>query len=94
MRPGGGKALTIYIRSKNAAGDACLQQGCHVDSGLVKLRFDSGVPDIYIYIYLRAAAPAADPGNKYGGLATFGYLLKQGNLGTNLRNISIAPCES
>ena len=43
---------------------------------------------------LRAAAPAADPGSKYGGLATFGYLLKQGNLGTNLRNISIAPCES
>ena len=42
---------------------------------------------IYIY-YLRAAAPAADPGSKYGGLATFGYLLKQGNLGTNLRNIS------
>ena len=41
-----------------------------------------------IYIYLRAAAPAADPGSKYGGLATFGYLLKQGNLGTNLRNIS------
>ena len=28
---------------------------------------------------LRAAAPAADPGSKYGGLATFGYLLKQGN---------------
>ena len=49
---------------------------------------------IYIYIYLRAAAPAADPGSKYGGLATFGYLLKQGNLGTNLRNILIAPCES
>ena len=48
----------------------------------------------YINIYLRAAAPAADPGSKYGGLATFGYLLKQGNLGTNLRNISIAPCES
>ena len=43
---------------------------------------------------LRAAAPAADPGSKYGGLATFGYLLKQGNLGTNLRNILIAPCES
>jgi hypothetical protein len=32
-----------------------------------------------IYIFLRAAAPAADPGSKYGGLATFGYLLKQGN---------------
>ena len=47
MRPGGGKALTIYIRSKNPAGAACLQQGCHVDSGLVKLRFDSGVPEIY-----------------------------------------------
>ena len=28
---------------------------------------------------LRAAAPAADPGSKYGGLATFGYVLKQGN---------------
>ena len=39
-----------------------------------------------VYI-LRAAAPAADPGSKYGGLATFGYLLKQGNLGTNLRNM-------
>jgi hypothetical protein len=31
------------------------------------------------WTYLRAAAPAADPGSKYGGLATFGYLLKQGN---------------
>ena len=57
-------------------------------------KYMSGTIYTYIYIYLRAAAPAADPGSKYGGLATFGYLLKQGNLGTNLRNISIAPCES
>ena len=33
----------------------------------------------YVRTYLRAAAPAADPGSKYGGLATFGDLLKQGN---------------
>ena len=33
----------------------------------------------HMYTYLRAAAPAADPGSKYGGLATFGCLLKQGN---------------
>jgi hypothetical protein len=44
--------------------------------------FGQGVAHFWEYPLcwnLRAAAPAADPGSKYGGLATFGYLLKQGN---------------
>ena len=54
-------------------------QRAELASEHVSFLFSSIHTALLCIAYLRAAAPAADPGSKYGGLATFGYLLKQGN---------------